>query len=60
MAENKTVKNHREPLFHVVKRDDMSAPKAWIIRGITIVIAFLLVGLLSMLVTGESFSSLKL
>ena len=57
MAEKQTVKNHREPLFHVVKRDDMSALKAWIIRGITIVVAFLIVGILSMIVTGESFSA---
>ena len=45
------VKTHREPLFHVVKRDDMPALKAWLIRGATIVIAFLVVGLFSMMVT---------
>ena len=57
MDEKQIVKSHREPLFHVVKRDDMPALKAWIIRGITIVIAFLVVGLFSMMVTGESFSA---
>ncbi len=45
----------REPLFHIVKRDDMPAGKAWLIRIATIVIAFFLVGLLSMMVTGKSF-----
>jgi len=49
------VKAVREPLFHVVKRDDMSAGKAWLIRVATIVIAFILVGLLSVLVTGQEF-----
>ena len=49
------VKAVREPLFHVVKRDDMSAGKAWLIRVATIVIAFILVGFLSMIVTGQEF-----
>ena len=45
----------REPLFHVVKRDDLSWQKAWLIRIITIIIAFLLVGLFCTLVTGKGF-----
>ncbi len=53
MAKNIT-KVH-EPLFHVVKRDDMPTWKAWLIRLATIAIAFILVGLLSMSVTGKSF-----
>ena len=57
MADSAVVKTHREPLFHVVKRDDMSALKAWIIRGVTIVIAFFVVGFLSMSVTGEGFGA---
>lgn len=52
---NTAVKTHREPLFHVVKRDDMPWWKAWLIRAVTIVIAFLIVGLLSAAVTEKSF-----
>ncbi len=54
MAKNKDVKHH-EPLFHVVKRDDMSAGKAWLVRFATIAVSLLLVGLLSMSITGKSF-----
>ncbi len=53
MANSKAIKNH-EPLFHVVKRDDMPNWKAWLIRLATIAVAFILVGLLSMSVTGKS------
>ncbi len=49
------VKTHREPLFHVVKRDDMPWWKAWLIRVVTIVIAFFIVGILSAAVTEKSF-----
>lgn len=52
MAKNAEIKHH-EPLFHVVKRDDMPAGKAWLIRGATIVIGFIFVGLLSMSLTGK-------
>ena len=45
----------REPLFHVVKRDDMPAWKAWLVRIATIVIAMLIVGLVSMSLTEKSF-----
>lgn len=55
MAKSVEAKNHREPLLHVVKRDDMPAAKAWSIRVATIVIAFLLVGVLSVVVTGKGF-----
>lgn len=48
-------KTHREPLFHVVKRDDMPLWKAWLIRVATIIIAFVLVGLISMAVSEKSF-----
>ena len=57
MADNAVVKKRREPLFHVVKRDDMPAWQAWLIRVATIVIAFIIVGFLSMAVTGESFGT---
>ncbi len=55
MANSTAIKTHREPFFHVVKRDDMPAWKAWSVRGATIVIAFILVGFLSMFVTGKTF-----
>lgn len=51
---DKTIKASREPLFHVVKRDDMSASKAWLIRIITILIALVVVGVFSSMVTGKS------
>lgn len=54
VAEKKT---GREPLFHVVKRDDMSWWMAWGVRVITIVVSFILVGLLSAFVTGQTFTS---
>ncbi len=55
MAKATEIKAHHEPILRVVKRDDMVWWKAWLIRVITIVIAFFLVGLLSMAVTGKSF-----
>lgn len=55
MAKSTTVKTHHEPLFRVVKRDDMPTWKAWLVRVVTIVIAFIIVGFLSMLVTGKGF-----
>ena len=53
MAKNTNSK--KEPLFHVVKRDDMPAGKAWLIRIAAIVFSFLLVGILSMAITQKSF-----
>jgi len=49
------VRAHHEPLFHVVKRDDMPAWAAWLIRVATILLGFVVVGILSMLVTGSGF-----
>ena len=55
MAKKEAAKTVHEPLFHVVKRDDLPWWKAWIIRVATIVIAIFLVGILSVMVTGQSF-----
>ena len=55
MAKSSVIKPTHEPLFHVVKRDDLPSWKAWIIRGVTIVIAFLIVGLFCVAVTGRGF-----
>ncbi len=49
------VKTQHEPLFHIVKRDDMVWWKAWLIRFGTILISLLLVGFLSMAITGKNF-----
>ncbi len=58
MANTKDIK-HREPPFHIVKRDDMPVWQAWLIRFCTILIGFLLVGFLSMAITekglGETY-----
>lgn len=52
----KTTENKfHEPLFHVVKRDDMPQWKAWLIRICTIIIGFLVAGILSMIITKQSF-----
>ncbi|MBO4472285.1 MAG: ABC transporter permease, partial [Clostridia bacterium] len=42
-----TVKKTREPLFHLVKRSNVNPWLPWIIRVSTLVIAFLLIGLMS-------------
>lgn len=49
-----TKTKHREPLFHVVKRDDIPEWKAWLIRVATILVGFLFVGILSMAVTEKN------
>lgn len=48
------VKHHREPLFHIVKRDDMAWWQAWLVRIATIVISVFLMGLLSKMLTEKS------
>ena len=53
MTNISTKKIHREPLFHVIKRDDLPTWKAWLIRVATIVIAFLVVGIFSMILTSK-------
>ena len=44
----------REPLFHVVKRDDMPAWTAWLIRILTVAIGLLIVGFLAMSLSKKS------
>lgn len=56
MAETKLEKHHREPLVHIVKRDEMPAWKAWIVRIATIVVSVLIVSFVSMALTGEGLS----
>ncbi|MBR6557528.1 MAG: ABC transporter permease [Clostridia bacterium] len=53
MAEKTVTKLHREPLFHIVKRDDMVWWKAWGIRAITIVVSIFVMVFISSLLTGK-------
>ena len=55
MSKSTAVKTAREPLFHVIKRDNLLWWQAWGIRVITILVAFLLVSVLCVAVTRESF-----
>ena len=55
MAKSQTAKTTREPFFHVVKRDDLPWQKAWLIRVVTILISFVLVGVFCAVVTGKGF-----
>lgn len=50
-----TTKKTKEPLVHIAKRDDMSGLKAWGIRLAAILLGFLLIGVLSCILTGASF-----
>lgn len=45
---------HREPLLHIVKREEMTTAQAWLVRMITIVLGLLLAGVLSCLLTGKN------
>ncbi len=55
MSEPAVKKQHREPLLHVAKRDEMSGQRAWSIRLITIVVTLLLIGVLSTVLTKGNF-----
>lgn len=46
-------KNH-EPLFHIAKRDSIPVYKSWAIRGMAIVAALIVAGVITMLLTGEN------
>lgn len=58
MTDTSKTKHHREPLFHIVKRDDLAWWQAWLIRIAAIVIAILLVGFISMFLTKGSFAEI--
>lgn len=47
-------KKTHEPLFHIAKRDSIPTLKAWLIRATAIVVALIVCGLLTMLLTGEN------
>lgn len=44
----------RQPFFHVVKRDTISAKTAWIIRLVAIVLALLLCAIITTIFTGDN------
>lgn len=48
------IKSHKEPLFHIVKRDALPAKKAWLIRIVAILAALVLCGFITMLVTNQN------
>ncbi len=50
---SKKQKTH-EPKIHVVKRDEVSQPKAWAIRIIAVLIALIVCGVLTLFMTGEN------
>ena len=50
----KTEKALHEPLFHTVKRDEISWKKAWLIRGLAIVAALVVSAIVLMILTGEN------
>ncbi|MGN1138326.1 MAG: ABC transporter permease [Ruminococcus sp.] len=49
---NKTKKH--EPLFHIAKRDTLPMYKSWMIRGVAIILALIVAGIVTMLLTGEN------
>lgn len=48
-------KKTREPLMHIVKRDDVTGLKAWVIRIGAIFLSLLLIGVVSALLTDAAF-----
>ena len=49
----------REPLFHIVRRNSSSRLRGWAVRGIAILAAVLLSGLLTFLVTGRAVPGME-
>ena len=46
-------KQNREPLFHIVRRGELPWYYSWLVRGAAIVLALIVCGILSSVVTGE-------
>lgn len=51
---SQTVKTHREPLFHIVKRSGVSRWAAWLIRIAAVTAALIVCALVTVLLTGEN------
>lgn len=52
-----TEKSAREPFFQIVKRDNLVWWKAWLIRAAAVVSAFLVCGIVSVILTKRGFGS---
>lgn len=52
MTEVSKTKTHKEPLFHIVKRDELTKKQSMLIRGAAIVLALLLCGIITTIFTG--------
>ena len=48
-------KKHHEPLIHIAKRDNLPGWKAWLIRLAAIFVGFMIIGLLSAMLTDATF-----
>lgn len=46
--------NKKEPLFHVVKRDEMPWYRTWLIRIIAVLLALVVCSVVTMLLTGQN------
>ena len=46
------MKNNHEPLFHVVKRDELSRGKGILIRVVAIIVALIICGIITVALTG--------
>ena len=44
----------KEPLFHVVKRDEMKKQQEWLVRGIAILFALILCAVITTVLTGDN------
>lgn len=47
-------KINKEPLFHIVKRDDITRKKAWAIRAIAITLALIFFAIITVALTGDN------
>ena len=56
MANNTEVKHHKEPLFHVAKRDDMAWWQAWLVRAVAIIGSIFIMSCVSMIFSNVSLS----
>ncbi len=54
MNNQEAQKKRREPLFHIVNNDSIPLPKALAIRGIAILVALIIVGIMSVILIREN------
>ncbi len=54
MAEKTYTKHSRDPLFHIAKRSDMIWWQAWLVRIAAIILGVIVIGIVSVLLTGEN------